>query len=207
MKLYTSPKDHINNSYICRIRNAFAHGLNTRHKLPRILVIFLDEGLFNFADTSECLIGWLSKEIHRCIQTKLDQLPKSCLPKLNTKVLLVKPTPISFQSHSNDYHTKLHWDVSNAIDAALKEDRKNFSAFNINLIHPRNDLLFENYGNKLLAKGYETAWIYVDDFIRDIIKTETIEQHNQSSKNFQPFKNGGKKGKFFKQNINKKYFG
>ena len=170
------------------------------------MVIFLDEGIFNFTDISEYLIGLLSKEIHRCIQTKLDQLPKCCLPKFNTKVLLVKPTPISFQSHSYEYDTKLCQDVNDAIDAALKVDRENFLAFNINTIHPRNDLLFENYGNKLSTKGYETAWIYVDDFIRDIIKTETIEQCNQSSKNFQPFKNSGKKGKFFKQNINKKYF-
>ena len=113
------------------------------------------------------------------------------MPEFNTKVLLVKPTPISFQSHSYEYDTKLCQDVNDAIDAALKVDRENFLAFDI---------------NTLSAKGYETAWIYVDDFIRDIIKTATIEQHNQSSKNFQPFKNSGKKGKFFKQNINKKYF-
>ena len=87
VKLYTSPKDNPNNNYVARIRNTFAHGLNTRHKLPRILFILIDNGILSLTDVSVWLLNWLTREINRCILTKLDQLPQRCQPKFNIKVI------------------------------------------------------------------------------------------------------------------------
>ena len=58
VKIYTTPNNHLNYSYTARDRNVFATGLNTRHKLAKVLVVLVDDGILPKHDIVETLISW-----------------------------------------------------------------------------------------------------------------------------------------------------
>ena len=172
VKIYLATS-YVNPNYICRFRNALAEGLNTRHIIPKMLFVIMNNGLNNKPELANDLIAWLAKEIYRCLQMKLDQLLKRCIPKFNTKVIFVKP--VTRWGKAVDYYT--HTNINDAIELAIKVDQDNFREISINSILPREDRLFHNMG-ELSGKGFQKYWLYLDDQVHLASRTNSSTFRN-----------------------------
>ena len=83
------------------------------------------------------LVAWLAREVSRGLQTKLDELPKKCIPKFSTKVLWIKP--VTRNAHANNYEhfSEEKRKINRALDKAMRIDQQNFLTRNINYTRSR----------------------------------------------------------------------
>ena len=55
VKIFTS-SNHLTESYILRIWNALAYALNSKHKIPRVIVLVIDDHIIPKIEPSEELL-------------------------------------------------------------------------------------------------------------------------------------------------------
>ena len=90
-----SPADRLNNNPLSRLVSAVAAGLNANDKIPKIILIVIDDILVLY--TSLCdpdkLILWIMTQVRCMIRTKIDYLSKRAKPDYSTRVIFTKPFP------------------------------------------------------------------------------------------------------------------
>ena len=88
-----APLDPPMDNILSRALNGIVYSINTRNKIPKVIVLILDHNFVKYHFMADAAIAWLYRQINRNFQARWDQLPPRARPlgfSLPT-VMVVKP--------------------------------------------------------------------------------------------------------------------
>ena len=149
---------------LARVQNAFAAALSSdkKGKLPKYVVIVLDEDLITFLDFEHegvaTLLGswveWLAKEINESLKQGLKQLPQKCHKEVFF-YWVAAPLHTSFGRKENDLRIKFNLSLNSVI-----RTHKNMRIVKLKDWNPKDTTLVAQ--NRFTEPGLSAYWNTID---------------------------------------------
>lgn len=175
---------------ITQILNALISMLNSYRRLPAVIVIVMSERLMydsalKISDTREVLRS-LCRQLVRCIESWLDQVPSKAKPTEKTRIYITKllPKPSAYFTKEIDklkFFSSIRREYNTALVAAVKEFGIGFINVGIN----QEDGLFFKRAKRhddfnLSDKGLVAFWTGVSTALHNLNgMTQIDKQHTQ----------------------------
>ena len=154
-----------NQNLISRIVNSFAAGLARNKKLPRLIVVVLDEDIIENVQFDGCrvstlygeILQWIAAEFDRMIKERKAQLPKNALKKENPEIYWVAaPYNRNFQNGQN----------RNKFNMCLESIVKIYEYMRCIKLKkvwaPENGNLVNSINGKITTEGLHAYWRAID---------------------------------------------
>ena len=145
-------KSGMERNHLTQTRNTLVYALNNNEKLPKHLIILLDNSFVQLAPMADVIIKWIVTEVWRAVAARFEFLPKRAKPDHPVNILIIKPLPcpvdmIEAVEYIEDRHQINHF---------LEKETRYFkfvSNHNIDAIRPRDGQYF-NPNGALTGAGY-----------------------------------------------------
>ena len=125
-----------------RLHQVLVNSFNNA-KLPRHLIVMLDEAIVEYSEAADTILSWVVKEIWRLVEQRTSELPIQAKPMFNTQILFIKPVskPVWADPDRSFMHKKRT--INHELDRIVK-GYKNTAAMNIDTIQPDIDSLYNH---------------------------------------------------------------
>ena len=149
-----------------RLRNSLVKAINERDKLPKLIIVLLDNEWLGYVDIIDRSLKWFIAKLDRYIRTRKEMLPSRCLKDDQPYFIIVKQTPIRNWLDPARIYRDDWRDINTALESTLA-NYHNFLAINLNAILPTDDAYFTARAD-LTARGQSVYWDYLNTKIRDL---------------------------------------
>ena len=162
-----------NPNVLSRLRNAIFHAFNKFNRLPRLIVLIIEDDIirniklqeFGVSDAYRISIKWLLREYRRAILTMREKLPKKALNNLWPHVLIMAPSV-----HKNYLNDKLRRKFTHILENEVLETQNNDNMTVLRLPKqnwdPEDGNLYLQKYHRYTSDGISTFWSAVDKSIR-----------------------------------------
>ena len=148
---------------LTRIRNALAYAVNKNAKLPRYLIVLVDDPLVTLGDIVMDSMRWLFSKIWCIILTRHDQLTLKTQPEVATETFMIKPLPKPSWADQSGQYTADKRKINDALEKYACTF-KHFKTKNIDTINPRNNAQLDVQGT-VSSTGMTVIWQFISNLI------------------------------------------
>ena len=141
---FSATESPLSKNWSVRVRNCWAKALNRRMKLPRYVIVLLDEGILTntFLNAADRLTKWLVHSFERSILSRYEQLLERCKVDEKPKIIYIYPVikPLLYPCYTTfrkDRRT-LITALENTIESSLKISQ----SLNVNSVKPMDEQFF-----------------------------------------------------------------
>ena len=150
-----------NDPPIARLRNCLVQGLDGIKRVPKLIILFLDEEILKMTHyTGDRALKWLFHEFYCCISATKDTLPSKCLTKREPHIITIKPLPIPDSNDPNQHHLQEKRKVNKILEKTIRS-YNNCSTLNCNTILSTDTNYFQSNG-KLTPQGHKAFRAYIN---------------------------------------------
>ena len=151
---------------LSRIINAYIEGIKTRAKIPKYVILPIDDKIVAYAEQTDLMIRWIYNPLIRITTARRDYLPEAALPEYHTHFLIAKPVSKPIWADQNGQFTR----DKRRLNKALDKNARGYITIhttNIDPIMPSDHSLFNNNGT-LAGNGFHEMWLYLSGEIKQL---------------------------------------
>ena len=167
IKLFANSSGSNNRSILGRVRNTLAAAMNKHDKMPKYILIVLDDNLIDVVKytkpgVSEIFgrsLKWLAAEVHEAITDRKEELPKKAKKYLFPQVFWV-----ALPQHKNFDNNQLRFKFNNCMESVVGQ-HKEMKMLKIKRRWNYEDNSVNNLG-QITPDGQLTYWAGVDEALQ-----------------------------------------
>ena len=176
-----SKYENADTNMLNRLRNSLLQGINEKSKLPKYIIVLLDDDLIEYLGYAgqgvSALLGdcveWLCKEF-----TNLIDLAKSCLPTKASKTGYPQIYWVAPPHHANFDNNQARTKITNVLENVLVQ-YKDIRMIRMKEIWNYNNSNFVNELGQYTDEGWDQYWASVDAAVKFNIAKRELYLANQ----------------------------
>ena len=168
----------IDHNPITRLLNPAIEVINRKPRLPRHMIILIDEKLVKLGELVEVTIRWLLMEMWCTILARIDQLPVRAKPLYDTLITIIKPLPRPDTCDPYGYYLQDKRRTNRALEKHVK-CYKFRTVQNMDSIVPQEPNYFLQNG-KLSARGMTQFWLFINELVRMVDAHVPLKQQTNT---------------------------
>ena len=173
----------LNNDYVLSwLLNGVIHSINTRNRIPKLIVLIVDHNLLKLSHMADRAIAWLYHQIERAFLARRDQLPPKAIPDwILPNVIAVKPVTRPRWTHQYEDFKLQRRKIMRAMQNQSME-MELFYTLHIDSIKPSDESYFD-LKVVINGRGYAEFWQYLCDEVRSFDREQADGKLKESQRN------------------------